>query len=353
MSSRVQIWRAVEEELPDLDAQLEAGEFGPLYESLRDAGSTGTGASSRRVETLERGSARPRSTRSRTSPTCARRSRGFSRSEREGGGGVCWRAGAGLDSLHRDMSERCGWGIHDLTSSAERVERRRLAAGGRGGRGDVGEGGRRQAGGSGERCGVCGGGGRGGRGVASGRQVRRLRSWTTPSFAGARSSRASASSFVRSCRRAPSCSTRSPPRARHRRDARRPRRAAPDPARARHLALVHVLPRRARPASRLPRAERPHARLLRSGASGPLVPFVRLDLAESPIEEADALPRPRRRAGSSCTRARRSSCSTTSGSPPCSSSRPREGADPDPRRPRPAADRRRARAADGRATSRS
>ena len=32
----VQIWRAVEEELPELDAQLEAGEFGPLYESLRD-----------------------------------------------------------------------------------------------------------------------------------------------------------------------------------------------------------------------------------------------------------------------------------------------------------------------------
>ena len=31
----VQIWRAVEEELRDLDAQLEAGEFGPLYESLR------------------------------------------------------------------------------------------------------------------------------------------------------------------------------------------------------------------------------------------------------------------------------------------------------------------------------
>ena len=31
----VQIWRAVEEELPELDAQLEAGEFGPLYESLR------------------------------------------------------------------------------------------------------------------------------------------------------------------------------------------------------------------------------------------------------------------------------------------------------------------------------
>ena len=34
--SSVQIWRAVEEELPDLDAQLEAGEFGPLYGSLRE-----------------------------------------------------------------------------------------------------------------------------------------------------------------------------------------------------------------------------------------------------------------------------------------------------------------------------
>jgi len=32
----VQIWRAVEQELPDLDAQLEAGELGPLYESLRE-----------------------------------------------------------------------------------------------------------------------------------------------------------------------------------------------------------------------------------------------------------------------------------------------------------------------------
>jgi carboxypeptidase Taq len=31
----VQIWRAVEEELTDLESQLEAGEFGPLYESLR------------------------------------------------------------------------------------------------------------------------------------------------------------------------------------------------------------------------------------------------------------------------------------------------------------------------------
>ncbi len=32
----VQIWRVVEQELPDLDAQLEAGEFEPLYESLRE-----------------------------------------------------------------------------------------------------------------------------------------------------------------------------------------------------------------------------------------------------------------------------------------------------------------------------
>jgi carboxypeptidase Taq len=32
----VQIWRVVEQELPDLDAQLEAGEFGQLYELLRE-----------------------------------------------------------------------------------------------------------------------------------------------------------------------------------------------------------------------------------------------------------------------------------------------------------------------------
>jgi carboxypeptidase Taq len=32
----VQIWRAVEEELPGLDAQLEAGDFRPLYASLRE-----------------------------------------------------------------------------------------------------------------------------------------------------------------------------------------------------------------------------------------------------------------------------------------------------------------------------
>lgn len=31
----VQIWQALEQELPDLDAQLEAGEFGPLYGSLQ------------------------------------------------------------------------------------------------------------------------------------------------------------------------------------------------------------------------------------------------------------------------------------------------------------------------------
>jgi carboxypeptidase Taq len=31
----VQIWRALEAELPDLDAQVEAGEFGPLYDWLR------------------------------------------------------------------------------------------------------------------------------------------------------------------------------------------------------------------------------------------------------------------------------------------------------------------------------
>ncbi|MHB1244511.1 MAG: carboxypeptidase M32, partial [Gaiellaceae bacterium] len=32
----VQIWRAAEAALPDLEAQLEAGEFAPLYEWLRE-----------------------------------------------------------------------------------------------------------------------------------------------------------------------------------------------------------------------------------------------------------------------------------------------------------------------------
>ena len=79
-----------------------------------------------------------------------------------------------------------------------------------------------------------------------------------------------------------------------------------------------------------------------SASDGRLIPFVRLDLNESPIEEARALPRRRcarhqaasaraavhgeRRAARARLRARRGA--------------PR--ADPDPRRPRPAADRRRA-----------
>ena len=54
----------------------------------------------------------------------------------------------------------------------------------------------------------------------------------------------------------------------------------------RDLARVHVLPGRARPAPGLPR---PNDRTLEFAArsEGRLIPFVRLDLAESPIEEAE------------------------------------------------------------------
>ena len=58
-------------------------------------------------------------------------------------------------------------------------------------------------------------------------------------------------------------------------------------------------------------------------SDGRLVPFVRLDLAEEPIEEATRAPR--RRAGSSSIPGPRGSCSTTSGSSPSSRSR-RSGA---------------------------
>ena len=49
----VQIWRAVEEDLPDLEAQLEAGEFEPLYEALRTR-LYRHGAKFMPMETLER-----------------------------------------------------------------------------------------------------------------------------------------------------------------------------------------------------------------------------------------------------------------------------------------------------------
>ena len=56
-------------------------------------------------------------------------------------------------------------------------------------------------------------------------------------------------------------------------------------------------------------------------SEGRLIPFVRLALDEGPIEEARAASTSAH-AGSSSTRARRSSCSTTSGSRPSSSSLP-------------------------------
>ncbi len=49
----VQIWRAVQENLPDLDALLEAGEFAPLYENLRER-LYRHGAKFMPLETLER-----------------------------------------------------------------------------------------------------------------------------------------------------------------------------------------------------------------------------------------------------------------------------------------------------------
>ena len=51
-------------------------------------------------------------------------------------------------------------------------------------------------------------------------------------------------------------------------------------------ARSRLLPRRARPPPRLPRGERPHARLRGRRRPDELVPFVRLDLDETPIEEA-------------------------------------------------------------------
>ena len=58
------------------------GRVRPALRVAAARGSTGTGASSRRWRRSSARSARPRSTRSRTSGTCARRSRGSSRSER-------------------------------------------------------------------------------------------------------------------------------------------------------------------------------------------------------------------------------------------------------------------------------
>ena len=68
----VQIWQHVERAIPDLESQLEAGEFGELYGWLGDRLS-GTAASSRRSRRSSGRSARRRSTRSPTSPTCGRR----------------------------------------------------------------------------------------------------------------------------------------------------------------------------------------------------------------------------------------------------------------------------------------
>ena len=57
-------------------------------------------------------------------------------------------------------------------------------------------------------------------------------------------------------------------------------------------------------------------------SEGRLIPFVRLDLNETPIEEATPLPRPGRPRDQAPSRGRRSSPPPTSGSARCSSSPP-------------------------------
>ena len=74
----VQIWRAVEEELPDLDDAARGGRVRHRSTSRCGRGSTGTAASSRRWRRSSARSARTRSTRSRISRTCAARSPGSS-----------------------------------------------------------------------------------------------------------------------------------------------------------------------------------------------------------------------------------------------------------------------------------
>ena len=72
----LQIWAVVREAIPDLDAQMEAGELTQLSAWLRE-NLYSLGRKLTPKETIERSPARPRSTRSRTSRTCARRSPPF------------------------------------------------------------------------------------------------------------------------------------------------------------------------------------------------------------------------------------------------------------------------------------
>ena len=110
----------------------------------------------------------------------------------------------------------------------------------------------------------------------------------------------------------------------------------------------HVLPRRARPASRLPAAnDRTLAFAARS--EGRLIPFVRLDLTKAD-RGGRALPRPRRardQAPSARAEVRARRRAARAGLRARGRAR---RPDPHPRRPRPAADRRRAGEARRRAT---
>ena len=229
----VQIWRAVEQELPDLDAQLEAGEFGAAVRVAPRA------ALPARPQVHADGDARARDRRRRDRPAAvprvpARQGRqpaspsASSRPQSR----VHHTLGAPVRRL-RDVEDVL-LRSQALVESFEAVVRAELPAGRR--------------------------------------DLRRAR----------------------------------PSRHRHRRDDRRLRRAGRGPAAVRDLGRVHVLPRRARPAPGLQRRERPHARL--RGALGRALHPVR---PARPDRGSDrARPRAasmRARAGSSCTRAPRSS----------------------------------------------
>ena len=94
--------------------------------------------------------------------------------------------------------------------------------------------------------------------------------------------------------------------------------AAPAPhGRGRRVRRERLRAQRARPRAGLPRAQRPRARVGRRGA-GPAVPVRAAEPRRGSARRGRALPRPRARAASSCTRARRRSASTIRSSRPSS-----------------------------------
>ena len=106
----------------------------------------------------------------------------------------------------------------------------------------------------------------------------------------------------------------------------------------RHLGRVRLLPRRARPRARVLRPERPHARA-RGRSGGRLIPFVRLDLTKTPLEEAARALDLGARGIKLHPRAQAFALDDERLGPIFELARRALGADPHPRRPRAAADR--------------